>query len=96
MSGGLYVFAMAYLAAPLMGWHLESASLAAFFGGLPLAVKGGFKFLVSWPFVFHLYNAARHLVWDTTTGIAKASIRFSGWAIWGTSLVTSLGLAFYL
>ncbi len=29
LSGLLYAYAGAYLAAPLLGWHLESASIAA-------------------------------------------------------------------
>jgi succinate dehydrogenase (ubiquinone) cytochrome b560 subunit len=93
-SGSLYVFASAYLVAPLLGWHLESASLVAAFGGLPLAAKGGLKFLVAWPFAFHSINGVRHLVQDFAKGFAKSSLATTGWAIWGTSLVTALGLAF--
>lgn len=94
-SGALYVFGAAYLIAPLTGWHLESASLAAAFGALPLALKGGLKFLMAWPFVFHCVNGTRHLFYDMGKGFAKAQIRPIGWAIWGASLIASLGLAFY-
>ncbi|KAI0123948.1 hypothetical protein BJ170DRAFT_67540 [Xylariales sp. AK1849] len=93
-SGGLYAFSAAYLVAPLLGWHLESASLVAAFGSLPVAVKGGLKFLVAWPFVFHSLNGIRHLTWDLKLGFSKVAIKQTAWAIWAGSLVSALGLAF--
>ena len=93
-SGSLYAFSLAYLAAPLTGWHLESASLAAAAAGLPVAVKAGAKFLVAWPFLFHVFNGTRHLVWDLAIGYQKSTIKKGGWILWGASLVSALGLAF--
>jgi succinate dehydrogenase (ubiquinone) cytochrome b560 subunit len=93
-AGALYVYSAAYLAAPLLGWHLESASIAAAFGALPFAVKGGLKFLVSWPFMFHLFNGVRHITYDVGMGFAKSQIKQYGWGIWGASLAAGLYLAF--
>ncbi|KAK7928845.1 Succinate dehydrogenase cytochrome b subunit [Apiospora marii] len=95
-SGGLYVFATAYLAAPLLGWQLESASLAAAFGSLPVAIKGSLKFLAAWPCVFHAANGCRQLTWDLAKGFSKSAIRSSGYSIWGGSLITAMVLAFCL
>ncbi|KAK4142330.1 uncharacterized protein C8A04DRAFT_38431 [Dichotomopilus funicola] len=95
-SGSLYVFATAYLAAPLLGWHLESASLAAAFGALPVALKGGIKFLAAWPFAFHAINGVRHLLFDMAKGFQRQTIVKSGWYIWGASIVGGLYLAFLL
>ncbi|KAK4157173.1 hypothetical protein C8A00DRAFT_11946 [Chaetomidium leptoderma] len=95
-SGSLYVFATAYLAAPLLGWHLESASLAASFGALPFAAKGALKFLAAWPFAFHALNGVRHLVFDMTYGIKRQTLIKSGWYVWGASMVGGLYLAFFL
>ncbi|KAI1751582.1 succinate dehydrogenase cytochrome b subunit [Xylaria castorea] len=95
-TAALYVFSISYLAAPLTGWHLESASLAAAAAGLPLAVKGGLKFLLTWPFMFHLFNGVRHLVWDFAAGFAKPVIHAGNWGIWGASLVSALGLTYFL
>lgn len=92
LMGALYVYSAAYLAAPLAGWHLESASLVAAFAGLPVAVKAGAKFLFAWPFVFHAINGARHSLYDMAWGFNKTSIVRSGWFIWGASVVASLGL----
>ncbi|EOO00945.1 putative succinate dehydrogenase cytochrome b subunit protein [Phaeoacremonium minimum UCRPA7] len=93
-SGGLYAYATAYLAAPLLGWHLESASIAAAVGALPFAIKGGLKFLIAWPFVFHLFNGIRHLVMDVGIGFTKKTLKTQGWAIWGASLLGGLYLGF--
>ena len=95
-SGSLYVFATAYLAAPLLGWHLESASLAASFGALPFAVKGGLKMLAAWPFTFHAFNGVRHLLFDMGYGFKRQTIVKTGWYIWGASLVSGAYLAFFL
>jgi succinate dehydrogenase (ubiquinone) cytochrome b560 subunit len=95
-SGSLYVFATAYLAAPLLGWHLESASLAASFGALPFAVKGGLKMLAAWPFTFHAFNGIRHLLFDMGYGFKRQTIVKTGWYIWGASLVSGAYLAFFL
>lgn len=95
-SGGLYVFATAYLVAPLLGWHLESAAIAEAFGALPAFAKGSLKFLMAWPFVFHSFNGTRHFVWDFAKGFKKTTINNGGYAIGAASLVTALGLAFLL
>ncbi|KAK1760167.1 hypothetical protein QBC47DRAFT_366576 [Echria macrotheca] len=95
-SGALYVFATAYLVAPLAGWHLESASLAAAMAGLPVAAKGGLKFLLAWPFVFHATNGVRHLLFDIGVGFKRRTIVQTGWYLWGASIVGGLYLAFFL
>lgn len=96
LSGALYVYATAYLAAPLVGWHLESASIAAAVASLPLAAKGGIKFLIAWPFVYHGFNGAKHLVNDLAIGYAKKTIIRWNWAVWGASIVGALGLVAFL
>jgi succinate dehydrogenase (ubiquinone) cytochrome b560 subunit len=95
-TAALYGFSIAYLAAPLAGWHLESASLVAVAAGLPLAVKGGLKFFVAWPFLFHLFNGSRHLVWDLGKGYQKPVIQAGNLGVLGASLVSALGLIYFL
>lgn len=95
-SGALYVFSAAYLAAPLAGWHLESASIAAAVAALPVAAKGGLKFFLAWPFVFHSINGVRHLVYDMGVGFKRRNIVQTGWYLWGASIVGGLYLAFFL
>ncbi|ROV93575.1 hypothetical protein VMCG_08058 [Cytospora schulzeri] len=96
-TGGLYAYSVGYLVAPLAGWHLESASVAAAFASLPLIVKGGVKMTLAWPFVFHTINGIKHLVHDTTAkGFRKTTIKKNEYIIWGTSTVIAVGLAFLL
>ncbi len=95
-AGALYGGSLAYLAAPLVGWHLESASLVAFAAGLPVAVKVVAKSLVAFPFLFHAFNGVRHLVWDfVVKGFTKADIAKVTNGIWISSVVGSLGLALF-
>ena len=94
LSGAAYVYFTAYLAAPLLGWHIESASLAASFGALPFVVKGAVKFALGFPFVFHFINGIKHLVYDAGIGFAKAQIKRGEITLWVLSIIGGLGLAF--
>ncbi|KAF2140190.1 uncharacterized protein K452DRAFT_288956 [Aplosporella prunicola CBS 121167] len=95
LSGSFYLFFAAYLAAPLTGWHLESQSLAAAFGALPIAAKIGFKTVFALPFTFHSFNGIRHLVWDMGKTLTNRAVMQTGWFVVGLSLVSALGLALY-
>lgn len=97
-SGGLYVFATAYLVAPLTGWHLESASIATFVAGLPLVLKGGLKFLIAWPFSYHAMNGIRQLTLDMApvTWFQKPGIKSLAFSVWAASIVGALGLVAFL
>ncbi|QUC20036.1 uncharacterized protein UV8b_04277 [Ustilaginoidea virens] len=96
LSGAAYAYFSAYLVAPLLGWHLESASLASGFAALPFAVKGGVKFALGFPFAYHFINGLRHLWFDLGKGFAKASIRKGETALWTASVASGLYLAFGL
>jgi succinate dehydrogenase (ubiquinone) cytochrome b560 subunit len=92
-SGALYVFATAYLAAPLLGWHLESASIAAAFGALPLAAKFIIKLGVAMPITFHSFNGVRHLIWDTGRQLTNKQVIWTGWTMVGLSSIAAIVLA---
>lgn len=91
-----YAFSLAYLVAPLTGWHIESATLASAAASLPPAVLTGLKTLVAWPFFFHFANGLRHLTWDMTYGFNKTTIQQTSYAVLGASLVATLGAVFLL
>ena len=93
LSGSFYLFGTAYLAAPLLGWHLDSASMAAAFGSMPEALKVATKFIVALPFTFHSFNGIRHLVWDLGKQFTNAQVIRTGWTVVGLTLVSSLYLA---
>ncbi|RJE21725.1 succinate dehydrogenase cytochrome [Aspergillus sclerotialis] len=94
LSGGLYLFSTAYLASPLLGWHLESASVAAAFGALPLLAKVALKGTVAFPFAYHSLNGLRHLMWDAGRGFTNQQVIKTGWTVVGLSAVSALLLAF--
>jgi succinate dehydrogenase (ubiquinone) cytochrome b560 subunit len=93
-SGAFYLYGMLYLVAPALGWHVESAVLAAGFAAWPVVVQVAAKFVVAWPVVFHSFNGVRHLVWDTASMIRNDLVQKSGWFVVGLSTVSALALAF--
>ena len=94
VSGGFYIFGITYLASPLLGWHIESANLAAAFGSLPVAAKMALKFGVALPFTFHSWNGFRHLIWDTGREFGNKQVQRSGWFVVGLTVVSSGVLAY--
>ncbi|PPJ60341.1 hypothetical protein CBER1_10730 [Cercospora berteroae] len=94
VSGAFYAYGMLYLAAPYLGWHVETAVLAASFAAWPVLLQVAAKFTVAWPFVFHCFNGVRHLVWDTASMITNSKVKQTGWFVLGLSTLSSLALAF--
>ncbi|KAF2125396.1 mitochondrial succinate dehydrogenase cytochrome b560 subunit C [Dothidotthia symphoricarpi CBS 119687] len=94
LSGALYVFGIAYLAAPALGWHLETQSMVAAVAAWPLAVKLGLKSFFALPFFFHSYNGLRHLSWDVGMGFKNAQVIKTGWTVVGLTVATSLYYVF--
>jgi len=94
LSGAMYVFGAAYLAAPLFGWHLESASLAASFAALPIVAKILLKTAFALPFTFHSFNGIRHLIWDTGAQFSNKQVIVTGWTVVGLSVASALALTF--
>ena len=93
LSGSLYLFATGYLVSPLLGWHLESASIAAAFGALPLIAKVLLKGTLALPFTFHSLNGLRHLTWDLGRALTNQQVIKTGWTVVGLSVASALALA---
>lgn len=94
LSGSLYLWATAYLASPALGWHLESASMVAAMGALPVAAKVLLKATMALPFTYHSFNGLRHLMWDLGRGLSNNVIIKSGWTVVAVSVTSALALAF--
>ncbi|KAK4544288.1 hypothetical protein LTR36_004498 [Oleoguttula mirabilis] len=94
LSGGLYAFGAAYLVAPYIGLHLESAVIAAAFAKWPAILQVLTKFFVAMPFTFHSFNGLRFLSWDTASLINNKQVNQTGWAVVGLSTVAAVALAF--
>ena len=96
LSGSFYLFGAAYLVAPVIGWHLESASIAAAFATWPYALKTLTKVFFAFPFTYHSLNGIRHLVWDAGAAFSNKQVIVTGWTVVGLSVVSALGLTFLL
>ncbi|KFY21480.1 hypothetical protein V493_07382 [Pseudogymnoascus sp. VKM F-4281 (FW-2241)] len=96
LSGSFYVFGLGYLAAPLLGLNLGSASLAAGFAAWPIAAKIATKMTFAIPFTFHAFNGVRHLVWDTGRQFTNQAVIRTGWTVVGLSAATSLYLSIFV
>ena len=94
LSGTMYLFGIGYLAAPLLGWHLESASIAAAVAGMPIILKVLLKMGFALPFTYHSLNGLRHLVWDTGAAMTNKQVAVTGWTVVGLASVSALALTF--
>lgn len=94
LSGGLYIYAIGYLFAPTLGWHWESASLAAGFAAWGVAAKVAAKTFLAAPFAFHSLNGLRHLAWDVGVGMGKQQVTRSAQAAIVATAVSTLYLVF--
>jgi succinate dehydrogenase (ubiquinone) cytochrome b560 subunit len=93
LSGTFYLFALGYLVAPVFGWHMESAVLAASFATWPIAAKVLVKMSLALPFTFHSFNGLRHLMWDLAKSITNTQVARTGWFVVGLSFVSAFYLA---
>jgi succinate dehydrogenase (ubiquinone) cytochrome b560 subunit len=96
LSGGFYIFGAAYLVSPVFGWHMDSASMAAAFGSLPLLIKGALKMTFALPFTFHGINGVRHLLWDMAFNFKNESVVKTGWTVVGLSVASSLAVVAFI
>lgn len=96
LAGSFYLFGIGYLAAPLLGLNLGSASMAAAFAAWPIAAKVATKMAFSVPFTFHLFAGVRHLVWDTGRTFSNAAVIKTGWTVVGLTAASSLYLSIFV
>ncbi|KAF2651838.1 succinate dehydrogenase subunit C [Lophiostoma macrostomum CBS 122681] len=96
LSGSLYLFGFAYLAAPALGWHLETPSMVATVAAWPVAAKVIAKFTLAMPFFYHSVNGLRHLAWDLGKGLKNQTVIRTGWTAVGASVVLSLYYSFFV
>jgi succinate dehydrogenase (ubiquinone) cytochrome b560 subunit len=98
LSGGLYIFAIAYLTGPVISpsWAFDAAGLVTAFSSWPLTAKLATKFAVAMPFTYHAFNGMKHLIWDTGRALKdKRMIRSVAWVVLGCSVTSACGLAMW-
>lgn len=90
LSGPLYLFGFAYLAAPTLGWHMETQSMVAAVAAWPLLAKIGLKSFFAFPFFFHSFNGIRHLTWDLGLGFKNQTVIRTGWSVVAVTVASGL------
>ncbi|KZT53255.1 cytochrome b560 subunit of succinate dehydrogenase, partial [Calocera cornea HHB12733] len=83
LSVALYTFAIGYLASPVIGIPLDSATLVEFVHSLPEWFKFSAKAIFAYPFMFHCFNGVRHLVWDTGYFLSVKGAYTTGYTVLG-------------
>merc|ERR1719481_2203923 len=89
-SGIMYGYALLAVASA----QNHAAILAQVQGlGLGAAPIVAAKFVIAWPFAYHLLNGCRHLSWDMGYGFQMADLYKTGWTVVGASVVLAAALA---
>ncbi|KAI1609556.1 succinate dehydrogenase cytochrome B subunit [Exophiala viscosa] len=92
LTAPIYLYGAAYLISPLVGWHLDTASLVEWFGSLSLGTRLAVKGFFGFPFVFHIVHGLKHLIWDTGAMLTNRQVWLSGWTGLGISVLGTVGL----
>lgn len=61
---------------------------------MPVEIVLAGKFVLTAPFMFHLFNGMRHLVWDSGRALSLRGVYTSGWIVNIATLISSLGITF--
>ncbi|CAO3590911.1 unnamed protein product [Absidia cylindrospora] len=93
LGGAFYLAAMGYLAAPALGFTVDTASAVTAVAAAPVAAKVLAKTTLAAPFVFHSLNGIRHLFWDATKFVDIKNVYKTGYAVLGGTVVGTLYLA---
>ncbi|KIW88122.1 succinate dehydrogenase, cytochrome b556 subunit [Cladophialophora bantiana CBS 173.52] len=95
LTGPIYIFGAAYVISPLLGWHLDTESLVAWFSALPVGARLAVKGVWGFAFCFHVVHGLRHLIWDTGMMLSNRQVMVSGWIGLGISALGTVGLIFW-
>lgn len=77
LSGLIYAFG----AACSLNLPALTDNLVWLVGAAPVAVVVAGKAMLAGPFVYHLANGVRHLIWDTGRALTLRGVYASGWAV---------------
>lgn len=86
LAGLLYGFGIGTVVLPGSFPHYLEMIQALHFGG---AIILSVKFILAWPFMFHLCNGVRHLAWDMGYGFTLRNLYKSGYMVLASSFILS-------
>ncbi|RCK55034.1 Mitochondrial inner membrane protein SHH3 [Candida viswanathii] len=94
MAGAFYALTCTFAATSILGIHFDTATLVSAFTSLPVVLQYGIKALCAYPFVFHVGNGIRHLVWDFGKELTIKGVYRTGYAVLAATAVVGSYLAF--
>ena len=81
LAGGFYALTCGYAAASIFNVPFDSATLVSAFAALPVVLKVGVKAGLSYPFVYHVFNGIRHLIWDMGKELTLPGVYRTGYVV---------------
>ncbi|KAG2199849.1 hypothetical protein INT46_002733 [Mucor plumbeus] len=93
MGGTLYLGAIAYLSASVLGYQIDTNTIIYAFGAAPEAAKVSVKVILALPFTFHASNGIRHLIWDARKCLEIKDVYSTGYAVLASTVIGTAYLA---
>ncbi|EMG50991.1 sdh3 Succinate dehydrogenase cytochrome B subunit [Candida maltosa Xu316] len=94
MAGAFYALTCTFAATSVLGVPFDTASLVSAFTSLPTVLQYGVKALCAYPFVFHVGNGIRHLIWDFGRELTLPGVYRTGYAVLAATGIIGSYLAF--
>lgn len=94
MAGAFYALTCTYAATSLLNIPFDSGVIVGAFASLPVIIKLGFKAACAYPFVYHVGNGIRHLIWDFGRELTIPGVYRTGYAVLAATAVVGSYLAF--
>ncbi|ODQ77889.1 hypothetical protein BABINDRAFT_163263 [Babjeviella inositovora NRRL Y-12698] len=95
MAVGFYALTCGYAVSSVFDLGLTSDALVAFFVGLPVALQVSAKAIAAYPFVYHLGNGIRHIVWDFGKQLTVKGVYRTGYIVTAFTAVVGTYFAFF-
>ena len=94
MAGAFYALTCTFAATSILGINFDTATLVSAFTELPVTLQYAVKAACAYPFVFHVGNGIRHLVWDFGKELTIKGVYRTGYAVLAATAVFGSYLAF--
>lgn len=94
MAGAFYALTCGFAATSILNIPFDTTTLVSAFTTLPTFAQYGIKAICAYPFVYHIGNGIRHLVWDFGKELTIPGVYRTGYAVLAATAVIGSYLAF--
>lgn len=77
----VYAFGITAASGPTTTATNLTTAICELVSGLPLPLVLAGKFVLAGPFMYHLLNGVRHLIWDTGKALTLRGVYTTGWIV---------------